>query len=131
MAVQPIRDLDVRNQPNVEVVEGLRQIADWLEAHPELPRARWATVSLRAVDDGQPARRTLHQVAGALGLRAIERRTLDGDVDISGRFGPVRVRATAALGELCRFEEDYEPILDDAPTPLIPNLHSHLVELFS
>lgn len=100
--------------PNVEVVAGLRDLASFLEAHPELPCARWASVSLRAIHDEHPARETLELVAGALGERAVERCGWGSDVEIAGEFGPCQLRASASVAELTDPEPEpvkYEPII--------------------
>ncbi len=101
--------------PNAEVAAGLRDLAAFLDSHPELPAARWASVSLRAVNDRQPARETLELVARALGGRAAERRTYGGDVEIVGKFGPCALKASASVAEL-RLPEpaplEYEPIIE-------------------
>lgn len=101
---------------NSDLAAGLRELAGWLEDHPELHRASWATVSLRAAGDDQPARETLTLAAEALGEQVTEsRRHHDGRdlVDVAGRFGPVKVIASAYLGELAQpgdEPQDIEPI---------------------
>lgn len=100
--------------PNSEVVAGLRKLAAFLESHPELPRARFASVSLRAVTDGQPARETLELLASSLGTDAIEETVRGSDVEIRGEFGPVALRATASVRELADVPPEqlpYEPII--------------------
>lgn len=98
--------------PNTDVAAGLRELATFLEDHPELPGARFAFVSLRANLDRQPARQTLELIARALGEQATERRTLSG-VEIAGEFGPCRLIASAATHELARNAPPipYEPII--------------------
>ena len=98
--------------PNVDVIAGLRAIADFLQDHPELPVARWASVSLRAAGDDRPARETLAAVAAALGEQAVEARQYGGDVEIRGEFGPAMLRATARVSELVDpAPVAYEPII--------------------
>lgn len=103
--------------PNSEVVAGLRKLATFLESHPELPRARFATVSLRAVTDGQPARETLELLATALGPDAIEDTVRGSDVEISGEFDAVTLKASASVRELADVPPEqlpYEPIIREA-----------------
>ena len=104
------------DNPNRDVIAGLREVADFLAAHPELPKACYALVSLRSQYDGwgtPPARETLTALAVALGDRATERG--GGAPLIDGRFsGDVRVCAEAKVSEL-RDEPvapvEYEPII--------------------
>jgi hypothetical protein len=114
-----------RGSHNLEVAAGLRNLAAFLEDHPELPSARWASVSLRAVRDGQPARQTLELIADALGEAASERRILGGDVEIFGDFGPCRLRASASVQELADLPPDqmpYEPIIKPSGGELLKAL---------
>lgn len=102
--------------PNVDVIAGLRAAADFLALHPELPRARWASVSLRGGADFHQARETLTAVAAALGDRAVEK-LYSGDVEITGEFGPVVIRAAAKVSELADAAPEpvaYEPIIAQA-----------------
>lgn len=99
---------------NAEVAAGLRELAAFLERHPELPAARFACVSLRAARDGQPARETLELAASVLGARATEERLFAGDVSITAKFGPVALRASASIAELADTPPDqipYQPII--------------------
>lgn len=96
---------------NHEVAVGLRELAAFLDAHPELPHARYAAVSLRHGSEDCRGRETLEQLAGVLGDRAVERE-LYGRVEIVGEFGPVTLRAAADIAELADVAPvAYKPIL--------------------
>jgi hypothetical protein len=100
---------------NLDVARGLREVADFLEQHSELPRAKWATITLRYhIGDNSPARETLTLIAQALGEKAVEKEH-SSEVIIEGRFaGNVRVDATAKRSELVDAPPDpveYEPII--------------------
>ena len=100
--------------PNADVIRGLREAADWLEAHPEV-RAGHGFVSMRANDRGD-----LERLATALGDRA-EERAVHGDVEIGctfgseGRFDGVRVYGQMPIRKLAGapVTPEYEPILGE------------------
>ena len=102
---------------NLDVAQGLREVAEFLEAHPELPAVEWAIVQVRYhVGAKSPARETLTALAEALGQRATESARRD-EVSIDGRFaGDVRVTASANVSDLAGIPPvpvrvEYEPIL--------------------
>ena len=102
---------------NHDVVRALRELADWIETHPELPAVKHASVSFRADWDRSPfARSMLTDLADALGDRAIETAG-GGEVRIEGRFldDPlVYVHATAKISALTDAPPEdppYEPII--------------------
>ena len=112
---------DTRGQdapPNADLIAGLRDAADWLELHPELPRANWAWASI-SFGHGittMNARERLTQFAAALGDRAKEHVTDYGGgktVTIDGRFGPLVVSAEAKAAALVQAPPipAHEPIL--------------------
>jgi hypothetical protein len=99
---------------NCDLARGLREVADWLSEHPELPKFHgFVNVSVW----GEKARDDLTAVAAALGNRASESVDHYGDVRISADFGPVDVRASASpryLGgvEVPKPRPAYEPIIE-------------------
>ena len=101
--------------PNAETITGLRELADWLEAHPELPAVG---ASAHAHIHSDDAREVLTTMADALGDRAEERIDSIGYVAITGAFGPVTVNVYAKpelLGAKPRPEPAYEPIIVKRP----------------
>jgi hypothetical protein len=92
-------------QRNAEVAAGLRELADWLEQHPELPAF---TATIGAYPYGKDARPEMRTVADALGERAIE--TVNRDrVEIRARvMTRVAVYASTSL----------ESLGADAPAPI-------------
>ncbi|HWF25197.1 MAG TPA: hypothetical protein VG275_07110 [Solirubrobacteraceae bacterium] len=103
---------------NPALAQGLRDLADWLDEHPELPDVRYTSACFHTrYTLGTDARAELEVVARALGERAVEKRQ-DDNVSIEGAFAPDRlltVRAEASVHQL-RQEPvpvpDYEPIID-------------------
>jgi hypothetical protein len=86
--------------PNATTIEGLREVAAWLEQHPELPAAHYAAVSFRSAYAAANAREDLTALAVALGDRANES-VYNGEATISARFADtVRVSATAKVADL-------------------------------
>lgn len=80
------------SNPNSALAGSLRELADWLEANPDLPDFR---AYLRHNAFGEEARETLNRVALALGDRAVESYTPSlREVTIRGEFGS-RVCVTA------------------------------------
>lgn len=109
--------------PNAEVIAGLREAADFLEQHPEMPAARYAWVVLRDRGYGASdptAREELSAIADALGDRAEERESA-GTVRIRGTFsGGVHVDGEAEVRHLLPSPPpapEYEPIIKRAPEP--------------
>lgn len=41
ISVDPVADLAVEPEPRMAMVHGLRQLATWLETHPDVPIGRW------------------------------------------------------------------------------------------
>lgn len=105
------RQAAIENGPNLDVAQDLRDVAEWLEQHPELPKVSWAAIRLRQAlaDD---ARAALTAVAEALGDRAAERFEYD-EVRIVGAFGRVTVTAAASPGALGGVKSTikYDPII--------------------
>lgn len=105
--------------PSQATIDGLREVADWLEQHPELATVAHATVSF-GYGIERNARARLTELAAALGERATESRWHDS-VTISGRFaGEVRVSADAKKRALI---DDAPPLPEpeaivDPPAPL-------------
>jgi hypothetical protein len=103
----------VQDHPNAATIKGLREVADWLEEHPELPRPNYAAVSFRSAYTEKNAREELTVLAVALGERASEDAHY-GEVEIVGRFGNVRVSGAAKVQYLraeAPIEPEYEPII--------------------
>lgn len=104
--------------PNQDVITGLLAVAAWLDAHPELPKAHYALVSLRSeyVPQTDDARVTLSTVAAALvdwlDDDVVERDNV-GTITVEGKFGGARVIAAARKSELIDEPPvpEYEPIL--------------------
>jgi hypothetical protein len=109
--VEPMADADELPAPNLEVARGLRELADFLEAHPALPEVHaFAYISEYRQRD---ARAELTALAEALGDTAIEEQN-GSTVRIRGEFGPVKIQADAEVSDL-RDEPpsvpEYEPII--------------------
>ena len=111
--MQPDSLPDAPEGVNQDVADALREIAAWLEAHPELYRAR-ALVTFHPY--GDECRPVLTALAQALGYRATERVERGERVVIEGEFGErVRVIGDASLRYLGVLVEPpapaYEPII--------------------
>lgn len=78
------------------VAQSLRDVADWLDAHPEIA-ATHAFVPVRAA-----TREDLETLARALGDRAAERMAYGDDVEIEGVFGgtPDRYDGVRVYGQV-------------------------------
>jgi hypothetical protein len=102
--------------PNAATIQGLREAADWLEQHPELPEACYTSIALRSsYNRRESAREELTAMAAALGARAIEKPGASpGEITIEGGFRAVRVYGSAHIQDL-RDEAppvvEYEPII--------------------
>ena len=106
---------------------------------PELPPVRFATISLRAIDDDTNCVRTaLERVAGALRgdgevdwtethHRVAQDRCDEPDTyEIVGAFGQARVVASASVGELM-LEDGLSP--DDEPPAAITPEYDHRLDV--
>lgn len=104
--------------PNAATIQGLREVADWLEQHPKLPEAYYAAVNFRSAYTEKNAREELTALAMALGERAVETEGR-GDVEISAAFGAVRVSGAAKVQHLRDTPPEpvveYEPIIKVQP----------------
>lgn len=110
-----------QSHPNADVISGLRDAADWLAEHPELPPAYYASISFRSSYAAANAREDLAALAEALGENAAEAQS-GAEVLISGTFGPVRVSAAAQVAALAGVPvmPAYEPIIKRAEIPVTP-----------
>lgn len=102
---------------NLEVVAGLREVADWLESNIDaLTTVTYAAVNFRWPNDRTDARGVLSSLAACLGESATEHCYQD-TVTIAGEFsGDVAVRAGAKVRELVDAPPsptDYEPIIPE------------------
>ena len=115
-------DIDVsrmdamENGLNFETAADLRDVADWLERHPELPEVAFASVMIRYPGFGSlrmDAREALTAVARAFGDKATETVEFGREVQIARKFGKVHVKAHASIDELGGFASvtSYEPII--------------------
>ena len=103
---------------NQDVAQGLREVAEFLEQHPELPDVTWASVLVRSQYvslSKSPARETLTALAEALGERAVEH-GLGDPIVIKGQFsGGVGIEAHANRADLAGVPAprviEYEPII--------------------
>jgi hypothetical protein len=96
---------------NAEVITGLRQAADFLEAHPDLPKMHaWLSNWVY----GKEARQVLTQFADAL-PEPVESMSNGSDVKVGQQFGAVEVYAQASTKDLgataVPVVPQYEPIL--------------------
>lgn len=112
---------DRGENPNVDLVAGLRDLADFLEQHPSLPPVRataWVPEHRWSEAARANARADLTAVAEALGERATEKQTRSS-VIIEGAFGPIGLRAEAQIGDLRTVVPppvpEYEPIIKREP----------------
>ena len=126
--MQPDSLPDAPEGANHDVIQGLREVADWLEAHPELYRAA-AMVMFHPY--GNECRPVLTALADALGARATERVERGERVVIEGQFGErVRVIADGSLRYLGVLVQPptpaYEPII---PVRLSESLVSGALDL--
>lgn len=96
-----------QTHPNAETVRSLREVADWLENHPELAEVYHATVSLRDPYKAEGAREALETAAAAMDEPT--EIVAWGQVHIEQRIGTVRVTATTKI----------EHLLDE-PLPVVP-----------
>lgn len=109
-----------QTHPNADLISGLRECADWLEQHPELPSASYGNVCFGYAIH-QDARARLTALAEALGGRATERRH-EGRVTIQGEFGDLNVYAGAKVEALVDAPPlpDPEPIIKRSDIPVTP-----------
>lgn len=99
------------------VADTMREVADWLDAHPEIT-ARRAFVPIEA-----SSREDLEALAAALGDRARERLDSISGVEIDGRFGI----DSDAFGQVRVFGQVSVHVLADEPVkpqyrPILPDL---------
>ncbi|HET6867721.1 MAG TPA: helix-turn-helix transcriptional regulator [Solirubrobacteraceae bacterium] len=90
------------------VADGLREVADWLEEHPEIPAVQFAFVRV-----GAKTREDLERLAAALDNPS-EREAYGPAVEIEGRFtGDVRVYGQVDMAKLAGVpvKPAYTPIL--------------------
>lgn len=101
-------------EARADLIAALREVADWLEAHPEIEPAA-GLISVYAW--GSESREILTRLATALGHKANER-TEGGRVYIEGHFGDhFRILGSApvdALGGEAPPTPSYEPIIPAA-----------------
>ncbi len=98
------------NTDGLSVADSLRQIAAWLDEHPE-QQVKWGIVRLNATD-----RADLEALAAAFGDEATEAVKHGMDVRISREFGDVEVFAEVPLSKLGVVTVPapvYEPILSE------------------
>jgi hypothetical protein len=97
---------------NADVIAGLREVADLLEAHPELPVVYWASVRIGGYLNSL-TREDMERVAAVI-PEPTERLNTLNDVEISGHFsGNVELSAAAKVEALGgrRTVFEYTPIL--------------------
>jgi hypothetical protein len=75
-----------------KVLTGLRQLADWLEAHPDIPAARWGWDLHVCVDDPRArdeatGRAEVDRIAAVLGVSVDDRTARGGHYTASRTFG--------------------------------------------
>jgi hypothetical protein len=79
---------------NIVLAEGLREVADWLDEHPDLPAFRAYVLH---TSSGADARHMLTAVARSLDGRAVEGYShVSQQVTVRGEFADGRVVVTAA-----------------------------------
>lgn len=114
----------MENGVNLDVAQDLRNLAEWIEAHPELPRVSSGSVYFGLALKAPVAREVMTTLAGALGDRATEQveKFASGHVSIEGTFGRMRVRADASPNELGGISRviEYPPIIPVAPVVDLP-----------
>lgn len=99
---------------NAGVIAGLRDVADFLEAHPDLPSFNGYVMHSAY---GKDAREKLTAIARALGDAAVETAT-PAEVRITGAFAGVQLSAYSSpdrLGASPVPRVDYEPIIAREP----------------
>lgn len=107
--------------PNQPLAAGLRELADFLDANPELPGVRavaWISDFRYSAEDRARARPELAALAAALGDRATEIQT-GSTVRIEGMFGPIVLHADANVHELAGDPKPapaYDPIIPVSPS---------------
>jgi hypothetical protein len=112
MSIMP--DAPAGANRNISLTRSLRDLADFIDAHPELPELRAMAWVDQYLHPHRDARKELTAVANALGKAFAKEERHGSDVEISGRFGTVTLRAVAKVSELRDEPEpelDYEPII--------------------
>lgn len=115
-AVNPDTPEGVTTQPSL--ADTLREVADWLDAHPEVAASN-AHVWVRATERGD-----LEALARALGDRASEKAS-DRSVEIDGTFGAEKSWEGVSVGGSLPIEKlvdappvpQYEPIIPPKAEP--------------
>jgi hypothetical protein len=108
-------DAPVGLTDTLTVADSLRQVADWLDEHPEIA-VRHSFVSIATYE-----REHLEVLAAALGDRAREREVYGPDVEIRGTFGSgsefggTQVYGSVPIAKLtgAPVKPEYRPILAD------------------
>lgn len=92
------QELTIETTHRADTIAGLRALADFLEAHPEVPVSGeqvisyWTPAGLRTVE----ARAQIDRIAGVLGVTAGPRAVLRSATHVARRrFGPVVYQAAA------------------------------------
>lgn len=106
---------DVGHTAQASFADSLRAVADWLDAHPELPEPYRAEVMFNAGgDDG--ARAELGAVARAL-PRAEKSASDHGIYSVEGALGRVKVHAVALREAVCEKVVTTEEVTELVPDP--------------
>lgn len=82
---------------NHEIVQALRDIADWYEAHPEIDAPPHELLVVKWASDGPSALKT---TARALGT--FEKEDLDSMMGLNRTFGPVKLRFVFYRERVCQ-----------------------------
>jgi hypothetical protein len=80
---------------NLGVIEGLRALADFLEAHPDLPPINWAAASAR-VDTKDVF------IAAARPMGSFKKVVNDYDYELVRKFGPVKLDVSIRRETICK-----------------------------
>lgn len=112
------------NTERKEFCDGLRAVADWLEAHPDLALPQ-SDVSCYALDTKEEAAHTLKNLAPC------EKIYTEGLFYISRRFGPVILRYAFNRDSVCTLKvvgkrEVPETVIEARPEQIIP---AHTVDI--
>jgi hypothetical protein len=77
------------------LIAGLRSLAEFLEAHPDVPAHEWLTVMVFPDGTDEEQRAEVDKISVLIGGQVIDQRPSQGHYVASRHFGPVEYRAIA------------------------------------
>lgn len=104
--------------PRSQITDGLRQLADYLDAHPGIPLAPygWDLLVSTHCDNDTEGRAEVDRIAAILGVPADDDTAAGGHYTAARSFGPVKYNAFHIPGwQKARITSDADPAEDQPP----------------